>query len=49
MASYGPSRLRGTSAYREIEREFATGDRVQLTAPNHDLQVANRDVGTPKI
>ena len=45
---YDPSRLRGISAYREIEREFAVGDRVQFTAPNRDLQVANRDIGTVK-
>ena len=45
-ATYDPSRLRGISAYREIEREFAIGDRVQLTAPNRQLQVANRDLGT---
>jgi conjugative relaxase-like TrwC/TraI family protein len=45
---YDPSRLRGISAYREIEREFAVGDRVQLTAPNRNLQVANRDLGTLK-
>ena len=45
---YDPSRLRGISAYREIEREFSIGDRVQLTAPNRDLQVANRDLGTLK-
>jgi conjugative relaxase-like TrwC/TraI family protein len=44
--TYDPSRLKGISAYREIEREFAIGDRVQLTAPNRDLQVANRDLGT---
>ena len=44
--TYDPSRLRGISAYREIEREFAIGDRVQLTAPNRDLGVANRDLGT---
>ena len=44
--TYDPSRLRGISAYREIEREFAVGDRVQLTAPNRELQVANRDLGT---
>ena len=44
--SYDPSRLRGISAYREIEREFAIRDRIQLTAPNRDLQVANRDLGT---
>jgi ATP-dependent exoDNAse (exonuclease V) alpha subunit len=46
--TYDPSRLRGISAYREIEREFAIGDRVQLTAPNRHLQVANRDLGTLK-
>ena len=44
--SYDPSRLRGISAYREIEREFAIGDRIQLTAPNRTLGVANRDLGT---
>jgi conjugative relaxase-like TrwC/TraI family protein len=44
--SYDPSRLRGISAYREIEREFAIGDRIQLTAPNRELGVANRDLGT---
>jgi ATP-dependent exoDNAse (exonuclease V) alpha subunit len=46
--TYDPSRLRGISAYKEIERDFAIGDRVQLTAPNRDLQVANRDLGTLK-
>jgi conjugative relaxase-like TrwC/TraI family protein len=44
--TYDPSRLRGISAYREIEREFAVGDRIQLTAPNKELHVANRDLGT---
>jgi conjugative relaxase-like TrwC/TraI family protein len=48
LVTYDPARLRGISAYREIEREFAVGDRVQLTAPNRDLQVANRDLGTLK-
>jgi conjugative relaxase-like TrwC/TraI family protein len=46
QVSYDPSRLRGISAYREIEREFAKGDRVQFTAPNRELGVANRDLGT---
>jgi ATP-dependent exoDNAse (exonuclease V) alpha subunit len=45
LATYDPARLRGISAYREIERDFAIGDRVQLRAPNHDLKVANRDLG----
>jgi conjugative relaxase-like TrwC/TraI family protein len=44
--TYDPSRLRGISAYQEIEREFAIGDHVQLTAPNRALGVANRDLGT---
>jgi len=46
QVTYDPSRLRGISAYREIEREFAIGDRVQFTAPNKELGVANRDLGT---
>ena len=44
--TYNPSRLHGIGAYRELEREFSVGDRVQFTAPNRELGVANRDVGT---
>ncbi len=44
--TYNPVRLQGISAYREIEREFAVGDRLQWTAPNKELGVANRDLGT---
>ena len=43
--TYNPSRLHGISAYREIEREFAIGDRLSFTAPNRELGVANRDLG----
>jgi conjugative relaxase-like TrwC/TraI family protein len=46
LATYDPVRLRGISAYREIDRDFAIGDRIQLTAPNRQLGVANRDLGT---
>jgi conjugative relaxase-like TrwC/TraI family protein len=46
QVTYDPSRLRGISAYREIEREFAIGDRLQFTAPNKELGIANRDLGT---
>ncbi len=46
QVTYDPSRLRGISAYREIEREFAVGDRLQFTAPNRELGVANRDLAT---
>lgn len=46
QVTYDPSRLRGISAYREIERKFATGDRLQWTAPLPELGIANRDLGT---
>ncbi|MBT9329536.1 MobF family relaxase [Paracidobacterium acidisoli] len=46
QVTYDPSRLRGVAAYREIEREFAIGDKIQFTAPSRELQVANRDLGT---
>jgi conjugative relaxase-like TrwC/TraI family protein len=46
LATYDPKRLRGVSVYREMEREFAIGDRIQFTAPDKQLQVANRDLAT---
>ncbi len=49
QVTYDPSRLHGISAYREIEREFAIGDRLQFTAPNKKLGVANRDLGTVQM
>ncbi len=36
QVTYDPSRLRGISAYSEIEQKFAIGDRIQFTAPNRD-------------
>ena len=44
--TYDPRRLKGVNVFREVEREFATGDRVQFTATNKTLGVANRDLGT---
>jgi ATP-dependent exoDNAse (exonuclease V) alpha subunit len=44
--TYDPRRLQGVTLYRETEREFAEGDRVQFTAPSKDLHVANRQLGT---
>jgi ATP-dependent exoDNAse (exonuclease V) alpha subunit len=44
--TYDPRRLKGVNVFREVERDFAAGDRVQFTAPNKDLGVANRDLGT---
>jgi conjugative relaxase-like TrwC/TraI family protein len=43
-ATYDPRRLIGVSVYREIEREFSVGDRIQFTAPDKSLGVANRDL-----
>ncbi len=44
--SYDPRRLQGVTLYREAERAFSEGDRVQFTAPNRDQRVANRELGT---
>ena len=43
--AYDPKRLQGITAYREIAREFAEGDRIQFTATNRELGVSNRDLG----
>jgi ATP-dependent exoDNAse (exonuclease V) alpha subunit len=43
--SYDPRRQQGVSVYREQERAFSVGDRVQLTAPSPDLKLANRELG----
>jgi conjugative relaxase-like TrwC/TraI family protein len=43
-ATYDPRRLIGVSVYREIDREFSAGDRIQFTAPDKSLGVANRDL-----
>jgi energy-coupling factor transporter ATP-binding protein EcfA2 len=46
LVTYDPRRLIGVSVYREIEREFSVGDRIQFTAPDKFLGVANRDLAT---
>jgi len=46
LVTYDPRRLAGVSVYQEIEREFSVGDRVQFTAPDKSLGVANRDLAT---
>lgn len=42
--TYDPRRLTGVSVYREVAHEFAAGDRIQFTAPDRQLGVANRDL-----
>jgi hypothetical protein len=44
--SYNPRRLSGVTVYREEQRAFSEGDRVQFTAPSKELHVANRQLGT---
>ena len=43
---YDPKRVYGVNVYRETSREFATGDRLQFSALNKELGIANRDLGT---
>jgi conjugative relaxase-like TrwC/TraI family protein len=43
--SYNPRRLHGVTLYREAERKFSKGDRVQFTAPNREQHIANRELG----
>lgn len=44
--TYDPRRLQGVALYREADRAFAVGDRVQFTAPYRERHVANRELGT---
>jgi conjugative relaxase-like TrwC/TraI family protein len=46
QVSYDPRRLHGVTLYRETERAFSEGDRVQFTAPNREQHIANRELGT---
>ncbi len=44
--TYDPRRQQGVSLYRDQERVFSVGDRIQFTAPANDLKVTNRELGT---
>jgi ATP-dependent exoDNAse (exonuclease V) alpha subunit len=44
--TYDPRRLHGVTLYRETDRAFAVGDRVQFTAPDRTHQVSNRELAT---
>lgn len=48
LATYDPRRLTGVSVYREVAHEFSVGDRIQFTAPDKSLGVANRDLAFVK-
>jgi ATP-dependent exoDNAse (exonuclease V) alpha subunit len=44
--TYNPERLSGVSVYRESERNFAAGDRIQFRAPFAEGRVRNSELGT---
>src|SRR5262249_52583573 len=44
--TYNPTRLSGVSVYREAEREFAEGDRIQFRPPFTEKRVANGELAT---
>jgi conjugative relaxase-like TrwC/TraI family protein len=46
QTTYDPRRQMGVSVYREQKKVFSIGDRVQFTAPNEELKIANRELGT---
>jgi conjugative relaxase-like TrwC/TraI family protein len=46
--TYNPERLSGVSVYREGERDFAVGDRIQFRAPFAEGKVKNSELGTIK-
>lgn len=46
MINYDPRRLVGVNVYREVVHKFSAGDRIQFTAPDKSLGVANRDLAT---
>ena len=46
VITYDPRRLAGVNVYREVAHDFSVGDRIQFTAPDKSLGVANRDLGT---
>jgi len=44
--TYDPRRLQGVTLYREADRAFSRGDRVQFTAPDREQHIANRELAS---
>ena len=44
--TYNPKRLSGVSVYKEGNRQFAVGDRIQFRAPFREANVKNTELGT---
>ncbi len=49
LANYDPRRLTGVSVFQEVAREFSVGDRIQFTAPDKSIGVANRDLAAIEV
>src|SRR5271168_1532971 len=49
QTTYDPRRQMGVSVYREQEKAFSVGDRIQFTAPNQELKIANRELGNERV
>jgi ATP-dependent exoDNAse (exonuclease V) alpha subunit len=48
QTTYDPRRQMGVSVHRAQEKVFSIGERVQFTAPNQELKIANREMGRVK-
>jgi conjugative relaxase-like TrwC/TraI family protein len=46
QVSYDPKRLSGITAYKEVGRPFAEGDRLQFTTNDRGLGISNRQLAT---
>ncbi len=44
--TYNPQRLRGVNVSETAQREFASGDRLQFTAPDKKLGIVRRELST---
>jgi ATP-dependent exoDNAse (exonuclease V) alpha subunit len=44
QTTYDPRRQMGVTVYRAEEKAFSVGDRIQFTAPNQELKIANREL-----
>lgn len=46
QTTYDPRRQMGVSVYRAETKAFSAGDRIQFTAPNRELKIANRELAS---
>jgi conjugative relaxase-like TrwC/TraI family protein len=46
QTTYDPRRQMGVTVYRAEEKAFSVGDRIQFTAPNQELKIANRELAS---